>query len=227
MGAKAVVDEATNDVEGGVVSVEDEKAMVSSACPAKGGAFACAQEPSFVRDPLAGEGGEVLAEPVGWVSEACATQVGSLLSLDGRVGALLIDAVLSVTVGPIPVEGVTDDRAEVARQGTEVISVQLCAELGLGLLEHLERVAAKRVDELCKREIEVIELVQVSEQQTLAVLFSTCLFASAKGGAKQCLFVEARTLLDSRASGMSTCLVGTKKGRDEQVTESLGKFDIA
>jgi hypothetical protein len=227
VGAKAVVDEATNDVEGGIVAVEDEKAMESSACPAKGGAFACAQEPSFVRDPLAGEGGEGLAEPVGRVSEACATQVGSLLSLGGRVGALLIDAVLSVTVGPVPVEGVTDDRAEVARQGTEVISVQLRAKFGLGLLERLQRVVTIGVDELRDGKVEVIDLVQVSEQQTLAVLFSTCVFASAKGGANQCILIEPGALLGSRASGTGACLVGPKEGCDEQVTESLGKFDIA
>jgi hypothetical protein len=227
MGANAVVEEAANDVEGGVVAVDDEEPVECSADPAKGGAFACAQESSFVRDPLGSEGGERLAEPAGRVGEASATQGRSLLSSGVGVGTLLINTVLAITVGPVLVEGIANDGAEVAGQGTEVVSMQLRPELGLGLPEHLQRVAAIGVDELRNGEIEVIDLVQVSEQQTPAALFSMCSIASASRSANQGFLVQARALLDSSASGTSAGLVGTQKGRDEQMTETLGKLDIA
>jgi hypothetical protein len=41
------------------------------------------------------------------------------LGFGGRVGALLIDAVLQVTVGPVPVEGVTDSHPSVAPTAPE------------------------------------------------------------------------------------------------------------
>jgi hypothetical protein len=129
MGANAVIGEAANDVEGGVIAVDDEEAMKCSADPTKGDAFAGAEELSLVRDPLGGKRSERLSEPAGRVGEASATQSGSLLSLRGGVDALLINTVLAVTVSPVLLEGVANDRAEVARQGTEVISMQLRPEL--------------------------------------------------------------------------------------------------
>ena len=123
MDAHAIIDEAANDVEGSVVAVDDEEPMKRSAYPAKGDAFAFAQEPSLVRHPLGGEGGERLSEPAGRVGEASATQGSGLLSLHGGVGTLLVDTVLVITVGPVLVEGVANDRAEVARQGTEIIAM--------------------------------------------------------------------------------------------------------
>jgi hypothetical protein len=227
MGASAVIDDATSEVERGVVAVDSEETMKSSAYPAEGDTFTCAQEPLLGWDPLGGEGGQGFSKPAGRVGEARATQSGSLLSSRRRVGALLIETVLPITVGPVLVEGVADDGAEVARERTEVISVQLEPELGLGLLEHVEWIAAIGGDELRDREIEVIDLVQVSEQEALAVLIGARSIASASRRAHQRFLIETRTLLDSRASRTSARLIGAKEARNEQMSKALGELDIA
>jgi hypothetical protein len=227
MGADALVGEAANDVECGVVAVDGEKAVKCSAGPTKCDAFAGAEELSLVWDPLGGKCAERLAEPAGRIGEASTTQGRNLLSSGGGVGTLLIDTVFPSAVGPVLVEGIANNGAEVAREGTEVFSMQLRPELGLGVPEHLERVAAVGIDELRDGDIEAIDLVQVSEQQAPAVLVGACSIASASGSTNEGFFVKARALLDSSASGTSACLVGTKKGGDEEMTETLGKLDIA
>jgi hypothetical protein len=54
-----------------------------------------------------------------------------------------------------------------------------------------------------------------------------CSIASASCSANECILIKRGTLLDSGASGPSARLIGAKKGGDEQMTETLGKVDIA
>lgn len=175
---------------------------------------------------MAGERTERLTKPRDGVAEAGATQSRCPACLRVGVAALLVDAISASPVGLVAVEGIANDGAEVARQGADIVAMELRAEPGIGLLEYSQRVVAIGAKELRDREIKVIEFMQVSEQQPLAVLFGMGLLASACCSAYPCIFVKARALFGSGAGSTRARLISAKEGGDQEVTEGLGQFGV-
>ena len=93
--------------------------------------------------------------------------------------------------------------------------MQLRAQLRFGLLENRQWVTTIFMNELRKRQLELVDFVHMSEQQATAVFFGLCRLSSALCNALECSLINTATLLNRQASSTRACLVGSKQGRNQ------------
>lgn len=205
---------SSDDVRRGDEPMESDEASESATEPAEAESLAAAEQGAGAGDPLGGESVEGVAEPGGGVVEP-ALLLGVVVGRFGLGGGLLPCIVLEAgAFAAMLGEGGSDESAEVAREGADVVAVEMGTETSLCIAEDHDWILAEEADELGDRDVELVEGVDVLKEHASAGLIGPSCITRRRRSAYEHLLVCGAARGHGRTSCAGTSLIGTQQCGD-------------